>query len=42
MFINNTGSIDLFKKEIDIRNPNQSVITLNCGDNIANIKGYKT
>ena len=34
MFINNTGSIDLFKKEIKIKNPNQSIITMNCGDKI--------
>jgi len=42
MFINNTGSIDLFKKEIAIRNSNQSVIIMNCGDNIPNIRGYNT
>ena len=40
MFINNTGSIDLFKEEIEIRNPDQSIITMNCGDKISNIKGY--
>ena len=34
MFMNNTGSIDLFKKEMIKRNPNQSIITLNCGDKI--------
>ena len=42
MFVNNTGSIDLFKKEISIRNSNQSVIIMNCGDNIPNIRGSKT
>ena len=42
MFVNNTGSIDLFKNEIESRNPNQSVITLNHGDKISNIRGYKT
>ena len=40
MFINNTGSIDLFKKEVGIRNSNQSIITMNCGDKIADIRGY--
>tara|TARA_Y100000590_G_scaffold425398_1_gene533339 strand:- start:84 stop:911 length:828 start_codon:yes stop_codon:yes gene_type:complete len=40
MFINNTGSIDLFKKEIYKRNPEQSIISMNCGDNISNIRGY--
>jgi len=39
MFVNNTGSIDLFKKEIAIRNSNQSVIIMNCGNNIADIRG---
>ena len=34
MFMNNTGSIDLFKKEMIKRDPNQSIITLNCGDKI--------
>ena len=42
MFINNTGSIDLFKKELNIRIPNQSIITMNCGDKISNIRGYET
>ena len=40
LFINNTGSIDLFKKEIKINNPNQSIITMNCGDKISNIRGF--
>jgi len=39
MFVNNTGSIDLFKKEMAIRNSNQSVIIMNCGNNISNIRG---
>ena len=42
MFINNTGSIDLFKKEINIRNPDLSILTMNCGDKISNITGYNT
>ena len=42
MFINNTGSIDLFTKAIETRDPNQSVITMNCGDKISNIRGCKT
>ena len=41
MFNNNTGSIDLFKKEVDIINSKQSIITMNCGDNIPNIRGCK-
>ena len=40
MFVNNTGSIDLFKKEMWMRNPKQSIITLNYGDKISNIRGY--
>ena len=39
LFINNSGSIDLFKKEIKINNPNQSIIIMNCGDKISNIRG---
>ena len=42
MFINNTGSIDLFKKEMRMRNPNQSIIALNYGDKISNIRGYSS
>ena len=34
MFVNNTGSVDLFKKEVEKINSNQSIIVLNCGDKI--------
>ncbi len=34
LFINNSGSVDYFTKEVEIRNPNQSIITMNHGDKI--------
>ena len=34
MFVNNTGSVNLFKKEVEKINPKQSIIILNCGDKI--------
>ena len=34
--------VDLFKKEMWMRNSKQSIITLNYGDKISNIIGYNT
>ena len=34
MFINNTGSVELFIKEVKKRNHNQSIIIMKCGDKI--------